>query len=203
MSTSNRGYVFEDRVHSLLLRLRTQHPKLVEVTRQKRLTLHNGDLVIPDYELRSSLGFQTEAYLIECQSRKRSSSEIVHKIRHIKSLSPRNRFLFVYEDNDFLSESNHASLKSDGVNCYDIDGFESFLSRLSVTLGGVALASLIEDSKRKSLDSSESDTRKEVSAIVDEYVRNSRVGSAVSSPFNLRHLSGFRDIDPDSDIQPA
>ena len=137
----NRGIVFEHRVRHLLETLKKEHTKLVEVTYQPRLLLHSGEEVIPDFELCYDLGFQKDARLIECQSRNRSSSSIIHKIRHIKSLSSRNRFIFVYEDEDYLSEPTRKSLASDGVSFYSYDEFKTFIKRLDLAMHGIQAAS--------------------------------------------------------------
>lgn len=123
MSEQNeKGRTFEVAIGRLLDFLATNHPDMVEVTHHPRLELHNGESVIPDYELVYDLGFQKDHRLIECQNRERSSSDIVHKIRHVKSLSGRNRFVFVYAEEDFLTKATRHSLEADGISFYSVDG---------------------------------------------------------------------------------
>jgi hypothetical protein len=97
-----RGRAFEARVYALLSRLVDRHPGFIEVHAQPEIPLLNGQIKKPDFEwvYRTE---QANHELIECQSRDRSSSEIAEKIRQIKTLSSRNRFIFVFEDLTRLS----------------------------------------------------------------------------------------------------
>jgi hypothetical protein len=106
----------------------------IEVKRHVEIKLHNSEVVIPDYELVCRLDHIRESYLIECQDRKRSSMDIVHKNRHIKSLSSKNVFVFVYKDDNYLSMAIRESLKNDGIIHYSLKEFIVFLSQLNNTM---------------------------------------------------------------------
>lgn len=150
--SNSRGQSFENRVRKLLEDLRDRHTDSVEIEYQPELHLHTGETVYPDFELMYDLGFQKDARLIECQSRKRSSSAIVHKIRHIKSLSTRNRFIFVYEDEAFLSESVRSSLEADGVSFYAVKDFEAFIASLDKTLTDMSVGATFEKIRERTQD---------------------------------------------------
>lgn len=154
MGKNSRGYKFEERVKDLLCQLSSRYPDHVTVNKQPTLELFNGDKLRPDFELKYNLGFHIEANLIECQSRNNSSLDIVHKIRNAKSLSRRNRFLFVYENSNFLSHSNEMSLRSDGINCYSFDEFITYIYLLDRGLRNIHKSHYSEESellKKKSL----------------------------------------------------
>ncbi len=131
------GKEFEEVIGSLLDALVKAHPEAVTVRWQPRLALHDSEIVIPDFELAYRLHHQREKYLIECQNRKRTSQDICRKIRHVKSLSDRNRFIFVCGSCAALPRSVKQSLDSDGTLYYDLTGFMDFLKKLSRTLSSL------------------------------------------------------------------
>ena len=204
MADSSRGYEFEARIYTLLTQLEKKHPTVVTLKRQEAIKLYNGDTVIPDFELRCDLGFEIEAHLIECQSRERSSSEIVHKIRHIKALSNRNRFLFVYENDSFLMPAQRSSLESDGINCYSFNEFETYIKRLELTLQGVTIASMLHQSNHEAKDKKRELPRKlsELHVLIGK-------ARACNDPEELKALydrirdiqrRSFKDIGPDNPV---
>ena len=132
--TNKRGYDFENRVGLLLFKLTRKFPSHISVRRQVKLELHNGDEVIPDFELSVNLSYQIDTHLIECQSRIKSTPDIKRKIGEMKSLSSRNRFLFVFEDEEFLSPTHRKSLESDGVNLYSFVQFKEYVGALSAVM---------------------------------------------------------------------
>ncbi|HEX3555113.1 MAG TPA: hypothetical protein VIA62_17965 [Thermoanaerobaculia bacterium] len=131
---NQRGKEFEDLVAGCLGLLISRHPKTVEVKHHPHLDLQNGTFVIPDFELTCTFPHQIDRRLIECQSRTKSSQDIAHRIRTIKSLSPRNRFILVFRDADYLSAAVKQALDADGVVCYPLLEFAAFLSKLSDAL---------------------------------------------------------------------
>ena len=100
----------------------------IRIVRQPKLELNDGSVVIPDFEIQFTLVFEEGRYLVECQNRKRSRAEIAHKIRYIKNLSSRNRFIFVYGTN--LPEATRRVLDADGVVVMSFEEFASFVARL-------------------------------------------------------------------------
>ena len=108
--------------------LRRRNPSFFSFVYQPRIRLHSGQLVIPDFEIRYDLGFQKDARLIECQSRNRSSNDIIHKIRHIKSLSSWNRFILVYEEKEFLASTTRWVVQADGIVAFSFEELERYLS---------------------------------------------------------------------------
>ena len=191
----NRGAAFELRVKALLESLAANHPGLVKVACQPRLKLHNNEVVIPDFELRYDLGFQEDARLVECQSRRRSSSQIVHKIRHIKSLSGRNRFMFVYENKDFLAEATRSSLEADGISFYSYRELETFTTRLDLALQGITAASrfgrVISEPTMNSVDESSTELSLYFAKVLQESRIESRAGKRDTDP-----RKGFVALDP-------
>lgn len=138
ITPNERGKAFEDIVGDLLDCLQKQNPGDIETTigaikvkRQVKIELHDSETVKPDFELICRLDHMRDHYLIECQDRKKSSQEIVHKIRHIKSLSDKNNFLFVYKNKAFLTEAVRKALDNDGIIHYNLDQFVIFLLQLN------------------------------------------------------------------------
>jgi hypothetical protein len=140
--SNRRGRNFESLVGKLLHVLALQHPKTVKVIQHPTLKLNNGSTAIPDFELVYELPYQIDHRIIECQDRKRSSLEIARKIRDMKAHSEKNRFLFVYKEENFLTTAVRNDLDSDGIVHYNVFEFVAFLNRLSQTLGSVAVADL-------------------------------------------------------------
>ena len=127
-----KGKAFEAEVRDVLYKLQSNFPTRVEVKEQLRMQLYDGQNVIPDFDLHINFGFERAGYLIECQHRKRSAPDILQKIKYIKGLSARNRFLFVYAEK--LPASTRAALERDGVMSMSFKQFVAFVSRISVEL---------------------------------------------------------------------
>lgn len=125
---------FESLVWLLLRKLADEQPKRVSVKRHPVLSLANGQSVIPDFELTTELPHQTDHRLIECQDRLRSSQDVLHKIRSVRAISPRNRFIFLYRNRQSISNALTLALNADGVVHYDIYEFAVFLEELSGTI---------------------------------------------------------------------
>jgi hypothetical protein len=149
-----KGKHFEEQVGAVLETLRARHPDVVKVAKQPRFTLHDGQDITPDFHLQYELPHEVGHYLIECQDRKRSKSDIAQKIRYIKALSSRNRFIFVFSSN--LPEATRRALDADGVLVTSLDEFSAFLARLEITLSAVkaaegtsAISTLLESSLEK------------------------------------------------------
>lgn len=130
----DRGMEFEKLVAILLNLLRVRHPEKVRITRHPRVKLYNGTVAIPDFELVCDLPHQIDHRLIECQDRHRSSQDIAHKIRDIKSLSRKNRVVLVYREPEYLSQPVRRALDADGVVCYSLYELATFLERMGQTL---------------------------------------------------------------------
>jgi hypothetical protein len=112
------------------------HPEAVEVLVQPTQHLLNQESARPDFELVYVLD-QKHHELIECQSRSRSSTAVADKIRKIKALSNRNRFVFVFEDGDALGPEHKRILESDGVMCLTFEEFQRKITQLDVVLSGL------------------------------------------------------------------
>lgn len=125
-----KGKDFEVRVAEVLATLCDMHPTRVRVREQPRLELNGGGFVVPDFEVQFDLLFEEGRYLIECQNRKRSSPQVAHKIRHIKGLSSRNRFIFVHAAD--IPEATRHALETDGVMVMSFEQFASFVARLEL-----------------------------------------------------------------------
>lgn len=121
----SKGKDFELKIQSLLEALRIKYPNYIRYTYQPKLELSTGQLLIPDFELQIKLPFVKMGIMIECQDRKRNSTEIAHKIRHAKSLSSRNLFVFVYSES--VSTATKKVLQADGVLLFSLLKFEDFL----------------------------------------------------------------------------
>ncbi len=131
---SGRGREFEEDVLLLLRALEETHPDLIEIRTQPKLELENGTEVIPDFELAYRLPHEMSRRLIECQDRQKSSHDLVRKIEYIKLHSPWNRVVFVYRDQDFLSDPVAQALEASGVLFYSLVEFAAMLVRLSKTI---------------------------------------------------------------------
>lgn len=134
-NSSQKGKRFEDRVADLLEALCAQHPGSVRVTKQPRISLNDGQEVCPDFELQFRLPFEVGRYLLECQDRKRSKPDIAHKIRYVKALSKKNRFIFVHRSR--LPETTRRALGADGVLVMDLNQLTTFLKQMGVTLSAI------------------------------------------------------------------
>jgi hypothetical protein len=131
---NDRGKAFEDKIGAALDVLVSQCPESVQVRKQPLIRLHNGEVLKPDFELVYTQPPHQNIRIIECQSRSKSSHDIVHKIRQMKILSPHNRFIFVYETPDFLSASVRRNLDSDGIVYYSYEEFSHFILELGMSL---------------------------------------------------------------------
>ena len=143
MQNHPKGRAFETKVGNLLLSLRSKYPTRVTVLEQPKLVLHDGQEVIPDFDLGFDVFFERGHYLIECQDRKRITPQILQKIKYIKALSPRNRFIFVYPRR--LSESTRKALDADGVPHRSFEEFADFVRALDHVL------LMLEPSRSKSV----------------------------------------------------
>jgi len=135
-SNNRKGKEFEDEVGAVLDHLLQRYQNQVSVTKQPKLGLYDGAEVIPDYDLHIDLGFAKHRYLIECQNRRRSSTAIAHKIRSIKSLSPRSVFLFVHAKP--IPKTTKTVLEQGGVKCMPFEEFTVFLGRADSVLSDIA-----------------------------------------------------------------
>jgi hypothetical protein len=100
---------------------------LVRVKRQPRITLMDGQTVIPDFQLAYALTYGHKRFLIECQDRKRSDPQIAQKIRYIKNLSDETNFIFVYRDE--IPETTEDALVNAGVLPKSLEEFKKMISQ--------------------------------------------------------------------------
>jgi hypothetical protein len=133
-SANARGQAFERRVQSILEDFAARHPAFVEIISQPEVPLADGEVRRPDFEL-TYWTDQEHHELIECQSRKRSSTQIADKIRAIKARSARNRFIFVFEDPAKLRPRHRAALEGDGVPCLSVDDLKLKIGQLEGVIG--------------------------------------------------------------------
>ncbi|HVT18363.1 MAG TPA: hypothetical protein VHQ90_19580 [Thermoanaerobaculia bacterium] len=134
-SGNQRGIAFEEKVSVALENLRFLCPQLVQVRRWPVVKLHNGVELRPDFELIYMQPPHRNLRLIECQSRNKSSHDVVNKILRMKGgHSPRNRFILVYEDPQYLSTAVREDLDSAGILHYSYQEFLLFLVELGASL---------------------------------------------------------------------
>jgi hypothetical protein len=133
-SPQARGQAFERRVLRILEDFAARHPGFVEIISQPEVPLTDGEVRRPDFEL-TYWTDQEHRELIECQSRKRSSTQLADKIRAIKAQSARNRFIFVFEDTARLSRLHRAALEGDGVPCLSVDDLRQKIAQLDGVIG--------------------------------------------------------------------
>lgn len=131
-----RGKRFEATIEKMLRELEAKYPGFVEINTQLSITLFTSEERRPDFELVYRLE-QEHRELIEVQSRNRSSSQIVDKIRSIKAHSSRNRFCFVFDDPECLSSEHKNALEGDGVMCLSPSEFATKLQQLDEVLAAV------------------------------------------------------------------
>jgi len=82
---NRRGKNFEQRVSAILEVLAMLHPYRASFVCQPTLRLIDGHKLRPDFELRIKLPHSREAQLLECQSRDRTSQQIVDKLIRIQT----------------------------------------------------------------------------------------------------------------------
>jgi hypothetical protein len=143
MST-HRGGRFETEIGRLLEALAHSHRGLVDVNVQPEVRLLSGAVKRPDFELVYRLE-QEHRELVEVQSREHSSAELAAKIKLIKSLSSRNRFVFVFEHVDALSATHRRELEQDGVQCLSPDDFRQKLRQLDAVLVALKNSARVND----------------------------------------------------------
>ncbi|MBY3201319.1 hypothetical protein [Rhizobium laguerreae] len=132
MIGNNKGAEFESRVGEILETLERIHPGSVRVFTKPLYKLREDEEIIPDFELHFDLLFEEARYIIECQNREKTDSALAHKIRHIKALTRKNRFIFVYGGSP--TEWNLAAYKNDGILTMSIAEFSLFVGRISIQL---------------------------------------------------------------------
>lgn len=124
----SKGDRFEADVAKLLRTLQRRHPTNVQVRSHPTITLVTGETLIPDFELTTRQPYATVNYLLECQDRKRTQKEILHKIKYMKSLSERNLIMFVYRES--IPEATATALKLDGVTHLSFASLSTFVVRV-------------------------------------------------------------------------
>ncbi|ULJ72987.1 hypothetical protein [Rhizobium gallicum] len=130
--SNSKGTEFEGQVWDVLTTLRESNPECIEIVDHPNFKLFNQEEVIPDFEIKIKHGYIEDWYLIECQNRNRSDKELFRKIRHVKNLSRRNKFIFVHGSE--ISVEVRRSLDSDGIIVMSFQEFASFAARLSSEL---------------------------------------------------------------------
>ena len=131
---SQKGPDFESKVYEVLHSLECAHDS-VEIAVHPRLRLYDGQEVIPDFHLQVDLHFAIANFLIECQNRKRSTPEILHKIKYIKGLSRRNVFMFVYASR--IPDATRSALDADGIPHMCFEEFTTFADRLNKVIQNI------------------------------------------------------------------
>ncbi len=122
-----KGKDFEIAVESLLRDMERCHSTRVRVTPQARLQLNDGRIKYIDFAFDYVLASSDHQVAIECQDRKAWSTEIVDKILTMRNLSYRNRFWFVYRDDDFLSPEGRGVLEKHGIMHFSLSVFRAHL----------------------------------------------------------------------------
>jgi hypothetical protein len=145
------GQEFESMVESVLRLLQSLHPGVAEVRRHPHLSLYNSVEIIPDFELVYRLPHQVERRLIECQDRDTITHDIVRKIKDARTLSDRNRFIFVYSDRSALSDAVRRDLDSAGIVHYDFADFVAMIFQLNRTLEATGTATVVLSPKEQIL----------------------------------------------------
>lgn len=134
MLSYSSGYGFEREVEAALRNLEWKFPDVIRVSAQPAflgaLRPHRAD-----FELEYKLGGLTHQHLIECQNRNRSSHEIADKIYTVRGTSDRGRYILVYKDSEYLSETVAKRLKEMGVLCFDLENLKRvFLNQLEADI---------------------------------------------------------------------
>jgi hypothetical protein len=135
-----RGKAFEEQILSLLEDLRQDYPARVTIASQARLALNDGRTKIIDFTLDYTLASSKHQIAIECQDRRSWSSEIIDKISAIRNNSCRNRFWFVYRDDDFLSPEAIQQFDSHGILHFSLSELKVHLIAVRQDLFGADAA---------------------------------------------------------------
>jgi hypothetical protein len=171
----DRGRAFEIEIRDVLLAFQAEHTERVQVDDHSRMTLHDGQEVIPDFVLVYEMPDSQHVITIECQSRERSQKDIANKIRTMKALSNRNRFFFVYRDH--LPEATRKALDADGTATLSYSGFVNYIAKLS------AMISFIDESSMSLLVLPDGSVVRQ-----DTWIRNEMSGR------DLRLMSSVKDV---------
>jgi len=135
MTPEDKGKAFERMVSLVLGELKTRHLERVNFVEQPRISLYDGRVVIPDFDLRYRMHHAEERFLIECQDRDRSRPDISDKIRTTKSLSRRDKFIFIYAET--IPNSTAVALESDGVLVMKFNEFVDFVAGIDMNLSAI------------------------------------------------------------------
>lgn len=123
-----KGKAFEQAVGTMLSSLELIAGGKVVVETQPRISLQNGEVVIPDFHLTVELAHERRHYLIECRDRERDSKDILHKIRHVRDKQRWQTFLFLYPKQ--ISPELARALDAEGIMHLDLEGLRLFVLRL-------------------------------------------------------------------------
>jgi hypothetical protein len=143
-TANDKGKAFEAKVEQVLRALLADHPNRVRLYVQPSLPLYDGEAVRADFDLRYDLPMGESRQLIECQIRKRSSKQLLHKIRYLKSLSARNRVIYVHGRG--ITKKTRRAYENDGVLVMSLKEFCAYVVKLSDLL---TWRETVEDDARK------------------------------------------------------
>jgi len=132
--TSHRkGQRFESRVKNILERLAARFPETIQIKTQ---ALHDAAprRHRPDFELEYELGGLRHQHLIECQDRDAYAYDLSDKIYTVRGTTSRNRYIFVYNNANFVGSPQEKRLRDMGVLIFNLQSFEEFLGQLEADI---------------------------------------------------------------------
>jgi hypothetical protein len=134
-ASNDRGSALERVVAEHLEALHAKLGELVEIVPQHSVTLGSGRKAIVDFRLTVHFSHEIQNYYIEVQSRRKHDHDLIDKIEAVRRDTQLKTFRFVHDTP--LEASVAKELKSRGVICYDLNGFDMFLKGLELNLSAV------------------------------------------------------------------
>jgi len=131
--TAGHGKTLDERIAASLGHVAQGHPGLVEVRVHPEIGLLSASIKRPAFELIYRLE-QEHRELIAVQDCSRSAADLVVNIRIMKNFSPRNRFVFIFEDIGSVAPAYKLELEREGVQCLSPAEFDQKLKQLEDVL---------------------------------------------------------------------
>lgn len=133
--SNKRGSTLEQVIAGRMAELAAKFQREVEVAPQHRVLLTSGRKTIIDFRLQVEFAHEVQNYYIEVQSRDKHDHELMDKIEAVRRDTALKTFRFVHDTP--IEQAVAKELRSRGVICYDLAGFDTFLKGIELNLAAV------------------------------------------------------------------
>lgn len=131
-SSNQKGKKFEFQVEKVLKKVVNEHPEYAYLASQPNIQLQNKEIFIPDFDFQILIGRERRCFFIECQSRKRFSKGLLHKIQYVRNKQWRKTFVFVYQKEPPFETA--LAYKDEGVILKSFEEFVEYIEGLRHSL---------------------------------------------------------------------